>query len=143
MPSQTAPFASDAVAHAFDTFPTPARKRLLELREIIGEVASNEADCSPLSETLKWGQPSYLSPVGSTVRLGTMSAHPEYVAVFFTCSTRLVTTFKMVFNGAFIFEANRAILIPIKGDYPKQELEGCLVAALRYQKVKDLPTLGL
>ena len=131
------------VATAFKTFPPKERALLMELRELILQTAESDEQIGNVEETLKWGQPSYLTPNGSTVRLGISGKHPGHVAVFFTCSTRLVATFQMVYPGAFEYEGNRALLLPLEGPIPTGPVAACITAALNYQKVKDLPALGI
>jgi len=49
------------VAAAFDGFPTPVRRRLLEVRSLIFATAARSNEVGPLTETLKWGEPAYLT----------------------------------------------------------------------------------
>jgi hypothetical protein len=61
------------VAAAFSIFPAGVRARLLEVRELIFETAADIKGVGPLTETLKWGEPAYLTQAtgsGSTIRLG-------------------------------------------------------------------------
>ena len=61
------------VGAAFRVFAPDVRKKLMRLRALIFEVASETEGVGELEETLKWGQPSYLPrkpKTGSAVRLG-------------------------------------------------------------------------
>jgi hypothetical protein len=51
----------------FESYPKEVAERLLRIRCIIFRTAE-QAEISDLQETLKWGQPSYLSKIGSTIR---------------------------------------------------------------------------
>lgn len=65
-------FADSAVAAAFASYPEPIRARLLALRRLIFATAAATQGVGPLEETLKWGQPAYLTPAtraGSTIRI--------------------------------------------------------------------------
>ena len=66
------PFADPAVEAAFGAALEGARAGLLRLREQIFAVAEDTPGTMPLTETLKWGQPAYLTAnkVGTTLRLG-------------------------------------------------------------------------
>ena len=64
--------ANPAVEAAFGTYPEPVRTRLRALRRLIFDTASATKGVGALEETLKWGQPSYLTPQtksGSTIRI--------------------------------------------------------------------------
>ena len=49
------------VAAAFAAFPEHVRARLLEARDLIFATAASMEGVGPLKETLKWGEPAYLS----------------------------------------------------------------------------------
>lgn len=66
-------FANKHVQAAFAAFPLDARARLLELRGLVFEVADSLPGIGPIEESLRWGQPAYLTSstrAGTTVRLG-------------------------------------------------------------------------
>jgi hypothetical protein len=70
-------FASPAVNEKFAAYGRLQRARLMALRDIIFEVAAATSGVGRLEETLKLGQPSYLTPEtksGTTLRF---DAHPE------------------------------------------------------------------
>lgn len=50
-------------------YPDWAQKKLLFIRELILEVASEINGTPEVEETLKWGEPSYLTEQGSTIRM--------------------------------------------------------------------------
>ena len=56
------------VRKKFASYPESVRPQLMQLRKAIFEVAEDER-LGTLSETLKWGEPSYLVQHGSTVRI--------------------------------------------------------------------------
>jgi hypothetical protein len=65
-------FADPAVAAVFSAYPEPLQTRLLALRRLILDTAMTTNGVGALEETLKWGQPSYLTTAtksGSTVRI--------------------------------------------------------------------------
>jgi hypothetical protein len=135
----TSPPVSGPVAEALSRYPEPVRARLLEIRETIFAVAAETEAVGPLTETLKWGEPAYLteaSKSGTTVRLGTVKSAPEECAVLFNCNTTLVETFRTHFADAFAFEGNRALLVPTAGPLSREPLMLCLRAALTYHRRK-------
>ena len=50
-----------AVARVFDRYPEPRRKKLIRLRQLVLDAASETEGVETLEETLKWGEPSYLT----------------------------------------------------------------------------------
>ena len=121
------------VAAVFDAMPDQARRRLLEVRAQIFEVAE-ATGAGDLTETLKWGEPAYLTEArksGTTIRLGLSDGQP---AVFFTCHTSLVDGFRADFPEAFEYVGNRALRL--KADSDRAALGICLGRALTYQRDK-------
>ena len=121
------------VQAVFDGMASPARAQLLDARRMIFEIAGAE-NVGPLTETLKWGEPAYLteaSKAGSTVRLGLDKGQP---AVFFNCNTTLVAGFRETFGDALTYQGNRAVLLT--PDTPPDALAICLSRALTYHRRK-------
>ncbi len=58
-----------SVEKVFNTYPLPYQQKLLYLRQLIISTASEIPSIDVLEETLKWGEPSYISKIGSTVRI--------------------------------------------------------------------------
>ena len=127
----------------FNNYPDLIRKKILYLRSLVLEAASEMEGISNLEETLKWGEPSYLVKNGSTIRIDWKKNKPNQYAIYFKCTSKLVPTFKMIYKDIFRFEGNREIIFQVKDEIPKVELKNCITAALTYHKVKHLPTLGM
>ena len=133
------PFDDTGVARAFEACPAPARTRLLALRELIFRTAAKTSGVGQLNETLKWGEPAYLtaaSKSGSTIRIGWKKPHATQYAIYFNCQTRLVDTFRTLFPGEFRFEGNRAIVFEVADAVPTDSLALCIAAALTYHRSK-------
>jgi len=125
------------VAAVFQGYPPDIRKRLLAVRHLIFDVAGDQA-AGPLTETLKWGEPAYLTQAtksGTTIRLGRVGGQ-DGAAVLFNCQTTLVTGFRDQFGDVFRFDGNRALLLETDGDLPKAPLAICLARALTYHRAK-------
>ena len=61
------------------------------LRTLIFDVASDTDSVGELTETLKWGQPSYLTEKtksGSTIRIGREKKTDGDYAIYFKCQTK-------------------------------------------------------
>ncbi len=126
----------------FEQYPAPMRNRLLVLRQLILETASESDDVIALQETLKWGQPSYVCKRGSTLRLDWAPAAPAHYAMYFHCQTQLVDTFRELYADRFCFQNNRDIVFHKKDKVPVNELKNCILLTLTYHKIKHLPLLG-
>ena len=113
------------------------------LRKLIFDVASKNKEIGEIEETLKWGEPSYLTEGGSTVRIDWKESSPEQYAMYFNCNTKLVSTFKEIYSEKFNFEGNRAIVFHKKDKIPTKELKHCIALSLQYHKIKHLPMLGV
>lgn len=134
---------SPEVALVFANYPKEVRSKMIYLRELILESAQELEGLTSLEETLKWGEPSYLTKHGSTLRMDWKAKQPDQYAMYFKCTSRLVETFRVVFEQTFQFDGNRAIVFQMDDHIPKNELKECIKATLRYHKVKQLPTLGI
>jgi len=134
---------NDEVRAVFENYPLNIQKQLLALRELIINTAFKCEDIKELEETLKWGEPSYISKIGSTIRLGLVKSNPNQYAMFFHCKTKLIDTFKEMYGDIFTFEGNRAILFNDKDIISKAELEHCIMMSLRYHKIKNKPVMDL
>ncbi|MBO6884604.1 MAG: hypothetical protein JJ869_13655 [Marivita sp.] len=83
-----APPILDDIQAALNVLPDTARLVLVRLREAIFEVASTIQNAGQVTETLKWGQPSYAVATGTPLRLGiTKTGGP---ATFVHCQTTVV-----------------------------------------------------
>lgn len=131
------------VKSVFDNYLDAIRQKMLKLRELVIETAKETDEILKLEETLKWGKPSYITKMGSTLRMDWKPKAPNQYALYFKCTSRLVETFKIQFGNQFTCEGNRAIVFQLNDKIPKVDLKQCIKAALTYHKVKQLPTLGI
>jgi len=127
---------TDAVKHKFESYPDDIRSKMIELRSLIYEVAESTDSVGTIEETLKWGEPAYLTTKpksGTTIRIDWKTKSPEMLGFYVNCSTSLVETYRSIFSDKLYFEGNRAILIPVNESLPKKELMLCIRMALRYR----------
>jgi len=134
--------SNPAVEQRLKTYPFNIQKKLYYLRQLILETASETEDVTIIEETLKWREPSYLAKKGSTIRIDWKPKTPEQYAIYFKCTSKLVSTFKVLYPTQFKFEKTRAILFDLEEEIPVKELKYCIQLALRYHQVKHLPLLG-
>lgn len=131
------PILDQRVADKFASYPAGVRVKLLTIRALILETAAEDPTIGPLEETLKWGEPAYLttqSGSGSTLRIDWKTKTPDQYALYFNCKTTLVQTFRTIFPGEFRFEGNRAIVFMIHEAVPMDALKFCIGAALTYHR---------
>lgn len=124
-----------AVAEAFAQVPRSAKARLLGIRRLIFELSEEMETVGPITETLRWGEPAYLTQAtksGTTIRLGRSRSAPKDAAIFFNCQTSLAEEFRMQFADVFRFEKNRAVIIPHERALPEKAVKFCLCRALNY-----------
>ncbi|HEY9114860.1 MAG TPA: DUF1801 domain-containing protein [Bacteroidales bacterium] len=130
------------VKDVFNGYPKYVKPQLIKLREAVLGAASEIDGLDELEETLKWGEPSYLTKYGSTVRIDWKEKNPEQFAIYFKCTSKLVPTFKIIYKDTFEYEGNRAIVFKLNNKIPEVELKNCIKMALNYHKIKHLPLLG-
>jgi hypothetical protein len=131
--------AADAtVAAVFASYPNPVKSKLQTLRKLIFDTAQTTPGVGALEETLKWGQPSYLtreSKSGSTVRIDQVKAEAGRYAVYFHCQTDLVETFRELYPEL-RYSGNRCILLDAGEKVPEKALRHCIALALTYHARK-------
>jgi hypothetical protein len=130
------------VKAVFNNYPKTVKKQMEHLRALVLNTASKMDGLEKLEETLKWGEPSYLTKHGSTLRMDWKSKNPEQYAMYFKCTSKLVSTFKIIYKDTFVFEGNRAIVFRLNDKIPETELKHCIALTLAYHKIKHLPLLG-
>ena len=126
----------------FKTYPSPVCERLSMLRELVFETAVEIGGNEILEETFKWGEASYITKHGSTIRMNWIRKNPDNYAMYFHCKTKLIDTFKELYSDKLKFDANRAIIFNLKDDIAIRELKHCIRLSLTYHKVKNMPLLG-
>lgn len=134
---------SHEVEILISSYPDNVRKKLFNLRGLILETADEINEIDEIEESLKWGEPSYKTNIGSPIRFDWKEKTPGQFALYFNCQSRLVPTFRLVHGDTLDFEGNRAIILQIEEELPETELKECIAAALTYHDVKDKEMLGL
>jgi hypothetical protein len=127
-----------AVEAVFGGYPAPVKARLLALRRLIFDTADTTEGVGTLEETLKWGQPSYLtteSKSGSTVRIDQVKTDAGRYAVYFHCQTDLVETFRELYPEL-RYGGNRSIILDAGEKLPEKALRHCIALALTYHARK-------
>jgi Domain of unknown function (DU1801) len=137
-------FENPQVAAVFAAYPPSIRDKLMFLRQLIFDTAKSTAGIGEVQETLKWDQPSYLTPEsksGTTIRIDWIKphskpgAHAQY-AIYFHCQTNLVDTFRTLFPSEFRYQGNRSIVFDERDEIAVDALRHCIEMALTYHSHK-------
>jgi hypothetical protein len=129
------------VKAVFESYPQKIRTKLMFLRQLILETAASFNGVGEIEETLKWGEPSYLTPQtksGSTIRINWKKSQENQYAMYFKCTANLVPAFRERYPKEFKFEGNRSIVFNIDEEIPVKELKKCIALALTYHRNKKL-----
>lgn len=133
--TRTRRFADADVKAAFAAYPSDVKADLLRLRELIFDTAAATDGVGALQETLKWRQPSYLTPEtksGSTIRLDHIARQPGRYALYFHCQSGLVDRFRELYPDRFEFEGKRALVFEAGRKLPEKPLRHCIALALTH-----------
>lgn len=131
-------FQDAHVQAKFDDYPAAVRVQLLQLRQWVFDCAKEHG--LSITESLKWGQPSYASTQGSPVRMDARG--DEQFALYFNCNTSLVETIKELHGNAFCYEGKRALVFNTHDDLNEAAIKHALLLALTYKQRRHLPLLG-
>lgn len=126
----------------FRFYPENVNQQMLSLREAVFEAAGELGISEQLHETVKWGEPSYESPRGSTIRMDWKEKDPQHYRLYFHCQTKLIETFRELYPDSFEFEGNRAIRFQLTDQPDFHRLKHCIALSLTYKDIKSLPLLG-
>lgn len=126
-------FSTPEITEKFTSYSSEMRDKLLSLRKLIFDVASKTREIGELEESLRWGEPSYLttkSKSGSMIRINKHKSKGEY-AMYFHCQTSLIETFRTMYPEL-TYEGNRAIVFSEKEKIPVNKIKRCILLALTY-----------
>lgn len=105
------PFSSPEVEAAYRLPDETAREGLLLLRDMIFDIARGRPEIGQIEETLRWGQPAYLTPqtkAGTTLRLGVPKS--AGFALFVHCQSRLIPEYLTAYPMWDRVDGTRAVL---------------------------------
>jgi Domain of unknown function (DU1801) len=128
-------FRDAAVAARFKSYTPASRAALLALREMIFDVARDTPGVGPLTEALRWEQPSYLTletGSGLTIRLDEVRGAPGQIALYFHCQSGLIETFKELYGEHFAFVGQRSIVFDKPPQLPNTMLAHCVALAFTH-----------
>lgn len=124
------------VARVLATLPEAQAARLRELRAVILQAAA-EAGVGPLTETLKWSEPAYLTNAtraGTTLRIGPLRGRTDCVAMFVNCRTVMADRIRARHGAAVEVQGDRAVLVPLETDFDRALWHDIAVMGLTYHR---------
>lgn len=130
------PFENQNVKSIFDAYPPKIGEKLLQIRELVFEIGANNPLIGKIEETLKWGEPSYLTAdtkSGSTLRIDKKKNQDGIFAIYFNCKTTLIEDIKAILGDKFNYEGNRALIFNAQTTLPINEIKFCIEMALSYK----------
>jgi len=111
----------------------------MRLRQLIFETAAGLEGVGPLDETLKWGQPSYLTSQtksGTTIRVDQNKSKPDQYCLFVHCQTSLLATYREFYADVLRINGKRCVEFNVDEDPPEDALRHCIELALTYHHHK-------
>lgn len=129
------------VRRKIESYPDKVSAFAILIRELIYKTAEAEGT-NILEESLKWGEPSYKAPNGTPIRMDWKEDSSDKFYIFFNCKTVLIETYKTIYGTRLFFEGNRAIVLNLSDELPREILQHCFSLALKYHSLKKLPLLG-
>jgi len=120
---------------ALSGLPDGLKNRVLALREVILETAGENSAIGPLEETLKWGEPAFLTnatKAGTTVRINRHAKDDSKYAIYVNCQTDLVERYKQLYSDVLSFDGNRAVVFNVDEQLPADIVKHCIAMALTY-----------
>ncbi|WP_321490599.1 hypothetical protein [uncultured Hyphomonas sp.] len=127
------------VFDVYETYPRKARGQLLLVRTILYETAHSLPGAGRITETLKWGEPAYLTErpkSGTTIRLAWSPRRPDSAGIFVNCQTTLLDEWRALYGETLDLVGNREIRLPLGQTLPAEPVRHCLAMALTYHQRK-------
>ena len=90
------------VKKTIQLYPTDIQEQILDIREMIFTLATKHIEIGTIEETLKWGEPSYITKHGSTIRMAWRKSSPNQLGIYFNCKSKLVDTFREIYSDTLL-----------------------------------------
>jgi hypothetical protein len=113
----------------------PLAEKLVALRKLVLEVAGDNPAIGALEETLKWGEPAFLTTAtgaGTTVRINRHKKNDDKYALYVHCQTDLIERYRQLYRDRLDFDGNRAVLFNVTDELPVEAVRHCIAMALTY-----------
>lgn len=129
------PAIPDEVQRVFDACTVQNRTGLLRLRSLIFACASDHPQIGSVVESLRWGQPAYLTPAtGAACSLRIGAQRDDGFGLFVHCKTDLIATFLAGPGAGQRSAGKRAILFRDVADIQAAPIGMLIAGALTYHQ---------
>ncbi len=121
------------------SYPSRARVRFHDIRTIILAAAADTPETGPLTETLKWGEPAYLTEAtksGATLRIAWSPRDPDRIGIYLNCRSSLVEDVRTLHPGIFDVEGTRGLKLALDAPLPKEAIDHVARLAQGYHRRK-------
>lgn len=119
-------------------YPEDISVALLRLRSLILETAQRTDGVGEIEETLKWGQPSYLTvrpKTGTTIRIDRDTSGKGDIALYVSCQSSLVSDWRALFPEL-TYGSDRSVHFKLSDPWPEDALSQMIAMALTYHKAR-------
>ncbi|MBA4013365.1 MAG: hypothetical protein C0481_15985 [Phenylobacterium sp.] len=114
--------------------PEPTRSALKRLRRLILDTAAVTPGVEAIEEALRWGQPSYLTKTGGTIRIDGRGG--SQYALYVHCQTDLLASFRDLYGDALTYDGKRALIFDAATPLNEDVVAHCIALALTYHSRK-------
>lgn len=124
---------------ALSDLPDDLNGKLMALRKLILQTATENPAIGPLEETLKWGEPSFLTSAtksGTTIRINRHNKDDSQYAMYVHCQTDLLDRYRQLYGDILTLDGNRAVVFNVAEEPPLDAVKHCIAMALTYH-LKD------
>ena len=124
-----------AVRQVYQRYPQPYQTKLLQLRQLLLATARRLDRVGPIEETLRWGEPSYLTQEtrsGSLIRLAWKKSRPNQYGIYFHCQTTIIEMIREIHGNVFCYEGRRALVFGPTDQVDEVAVADCFAMALTY-----------
>ncbi len=85
-----------------------------------------------ISDSLKWGEPSFKVTGGTPVRLNWTEDKPDKFFLYFNCKTVIIDHLRNQYGPILTLIGNRAVELNLNREVPKEILADCIKMAFQY-----------
>ncbi len=127
------PFQTPKVKAAYDAYADKQREIALILRDLVFDVADDTPEAGEIEETLKWGQPSFITPQtksGSTLRIGVTK--DGSTGLYAHCGTSIIADYAATFPSEDRIDGNRGVLFATTDEIAADRLRHLIRHGLTY-----------
>lgn len=115
-----------------DSHSEPARSALQRLHRLILKTAAATPGVGQIEQGLRWGQPSYLTKTGSTIRIDALKGSGSQYALYVHCQTDLLASFRDLYGDALTYEGKRALIFDAAEPLDEDVVAHCIALTLTY-----------